>query len=391
MVKKNIPKLLVMFDTNVLFTQVASDLVRHDVKRIIQENSNHPDLTIEWYLPNVVVGERKYHMLKKANDFLPAMQKLEKLLGHKFGVGEDTLELHVDKAINNSMKEFGFKIATIETKEIDWENLISRSIKREPPFEANEKEKGFRDSIIAHSFLYLHKNSPLTPNVCRLAFISDDQRLSEYVKELTVDSRNVRILSSLDELESLINTLVSTITEEFAAELTQKAGKLFFEKKNDKTFYYKEGIGEKIREQYSKELSDTIISGHFRSGGQWWISNPIFIKKERQRIHWITTLETEFEIYHNRYEDSEGLAVGTPATGRAVLSLSSAVGKQSLLRRAISQRKVVDLTGKDKFEIHWNTNLSQAQNLTAPKLEKILYMGNNLPEDNSQPANPSDR
>lgn len=60
MTKIKTPKLLVVFDTNVLFTQVASDLVRHDIKRIIQENSNHPDLTIGWYLPDVVIGERKY-------------------------------------------------------------------------------------------------------------------------------------------------------------------------------------------------------------------------------------------------------------------------------------------------------------------------------------------
>jgi len=152
MPKKKNPKLLVMFDTNVLFTQVASDLVRHDVKRIIEENSNHPDLVIEWHLPEVVIGEKKYQMLGKANELLPNMQKLERLIGHKFGVGVDTLELHVDKAINSSIEECGFQIATIDTNEIDWNNLISRSVRRDPPFEANEKEKGFRDSIIAHSF-----------------------------------------------------------------------------------------------------------------------------------------------------------------------------------------------------------------------------------------------
>ena len=111
MPKIKTPKLLVVFDTNVLFTQVASDLVRHDVKRIIKENSNHPDLTIDWYLPDVVRGERKYQMLTKAKELLPSMQKLEKLLGHTFGVGEDTLELHVDKAISDSIKDCGFQIA----------------------------------------------------------------------------------------------------------------------------------------------------------------------------------------------------------------------------------------------------------------------------------------
>ena len=388
-----------MFDTNVLFTQVASDLVRHDVKRIIEENSNHPDLVIEWHLPEVVIGERKYQMLGKANELLPNMQKLERLLGHKFGVGEDTLELHVDKAINSSIEECGFQIATIDTNEIDWNNLISRSVRRDPPFEANEKEKGFRDSIIAHSFLHLHNNSPATPNVCRLALISEDQRLKEYVSELTIDSKNIRMLSSLDELESLINTLVSTIPEEFAAELAEKAGKLFFEKENNKSFYYKESIGEKIREQYSKELSDTIIPGHSRNGGTWWISNPIFIKKERQRIYWTTTLEPEFEIYHYERDDSYQNTLSLlseslmpPPTNRGlgrrlhtsnVPSPPPPPSPQGLLGLAASQKKVVDIKGKEKFEVHWSTNLSQAQNLTALKLEKIQYLGNNIAEGGS--------
>jgi len=401
MPKIKTPKLLVVFDTNVLFTQVASDLVRHDVKRIIQENSDHLDLTIGWYLPDVVIGERKYQMLTKAKELLPSMQKLEKLLGHTFGVGEDTLELHVDKAISNSIKDCGFQIATIDTNEIDWADLISRSIKRQPPFEENKKEKGFRDSIIAHSFLNLQNNSPSTPNICRLALISDDQRLREYVSELTVDSKNVRILSNLDELESLINTLVSTITEEFAAELAKKAELLFFEKGNTKTFYYKENIGEKIREQFSKELSDTIMPDNVRNGGTWWISNPLFIKKERQRIHWATTVEPEFEICHFEYDEQppnqnlslaevfsslstiKSFGVGIPNATASTPTPSRGLRQGGLLGAAAYQKKIVDLKGKDKFEIHWSTTLSQAQNLTAPKLEGIQYMGNNLTEESS--------
>lgn len=399
MAKKKIPNLFVLFDTNVLFTQVASDLVRHDVRRIVKDNSNHPDLKISWYLPEVVVGERKHQMLRKAKELLPNMKKLEKLLGHKFGVGEDTLELHVDNAISRGIEEYEFKITNVDVAEVDWNNIISRSVTRDPPFEENEKEKGFRDSIIAHSFAQLHKTSPATPNICRLALVSEDRRLREYVSELTIDSKNVRILSSLDELEGLINTLVSTIPEEFAAELAEKARKLFFEKENEKTFYYKNNVGEKIREQYSKELNETVIPGRHRSGGTWWISNPIFIKKERQRIYWITVVEPEFEIFH--YESDE------PSPNR-LLSLAAAFNSQfsdtgigsgaartnippppptslgqSLLGQATTHKKVVDLSGKEKFEVHWSASLSQAQNLTAPKLEKIQYMGNNLGESDA--------
>src|ERR1035437_4801521 len=98
MAKKNIPRLLVVFDTNALFTQAASDLVLPDIKRIVKDNSNHPDLSIEWCLPEVVIGERTYQMMGKAKELLPNMKKLEKLLGHNFAIDEDTLELHVNKA-----------------------------------------------------------------------------------------------------------------------------------------------------------------------------------------------------------------------------------------------------------------------------------------------------
>jgi len=385
MAKKRIPRLLVVFDTNVLFTQVASDLVRSEVQRIVKENSNHPDLTIEWYLPDVVLGERKYQMLLKANELLPNLSKLEKLLGHSFGVGDDTLELHVDNAINSSIQEHNFKTAQCNVSEVDWSDLISRSVTRSPPFEPNEKEKGFRDSIIAQSFVQLQNASPITPNVCRLALVSGDQKLREYVAELTQDVKNVRILTKLDELESLINTLVSTVPEEFVAELTKKAGKIFFEKENEKSFFYKESIREKIKEQYATELNDTILPGHTRTGGTWWISEPIFIKKERQRIHWVSSVEPEFEISHSVREAPQqnallGLAdLGSQSSG----GLASAQRGLGLIGNALSSKKVIDIEGKEKFEVHWSTNLSQAQNLTTPKLEKISYEGNGVGENNS--------
>lgn len=393
-VTKRIPKLLVVFDTNVLFTQVASDLIRSDAQRIIEENSTHLDLEIIWHLPEVVVGERRYQMLGKAKELLPNMQKLEKLLGHRFGVGEDTLELHVDKAINSSIDKYKLKKIGINTSEIDWDSLIKRSVNRLPPFEATEREKGFRDSVIAHSFLHLHKSSPSTPNVCRLALVSEDQRLRDYVSELTVDSSNVRILKDLDELESLINTLVSTISEDFAEELSKKASQVFFEKENPKTFYYKEDIGEKIKEKYPKELSDTIIPGHLRTNGTWWISKPIFIKKDRQKLSWVTNIEPEFEVFHydrdaNGQGALAGLAdllkgqgttedVGSPPPHPAQRGLAP-----GLLGAALSRKKIVDLKGREKFEVHWSATLSQAQNLTSPKLEKIQYVGNNISEERS--------
>lgn len=392
MAKKRIQKLLVVFDTSVLVTEVASELVRKDVRRIVEENANHPDLEISWHLPQVVIGERRYQMLAKAKELLPNLQKLERLLGHKFSVGEGTLELHVDKAIKSAMDELGFQTASIKTVDVDWDDIISRSVTRDPPFDRNGKEKGFRDSIIAQSFIRLHKSSPATPSICLLSFVSDDKRLREYVTELTADARNVRTLTNLSELESLINTLVSTVTEEFAAELAQKASKMFFEKGNDKTFYYREKLGDKIHEQYGNELSDTIIPGRQRSGKMWWIFEPIFLRKERQRIYWSSTVESEFEIFHYEQDESPRSApLGLPnvlgsqisSKGKELNTLGLPAQKGlgfDFLASAMASRKIVDSTGREKFEVHWSTNLTKAHNLTSPKLEKIEHLGNNLAE-----------
>jgi hypothetical protein len=237
-----------------------------------------------------------------------------------------------------------------------------------------------------------------------LALVSEDQLLREYVSELTLNSKNVRILAGLNELESLINTLVSTISEEFAAKLAEKAARLFFEKGNDRTFYYKESVGEKIKKQFSRELSNTVIPGHFRKPGTWWISNPIFMKKDRQCIYWTTGIEAEFEICHYESCDppqytlsgfpgpsglaeiGKGLDLGLGIDSGVSLTPSFSSGPvlgQGLPSQFAPQKEVVDLKGKDKFEVHWSATLSQAQNLVTPKLESIEYVGNSLGEGNA--------
>jgi len=119
-------------------------------------------------------------------------------------------------------------------------------------------------------------------------------------------------------------------------------------------------------------------------------------KKERQRIHWSTTLEPEFEIYHFEQSDPTQLSrlgisdfaipqptntwLGSNATNINSLPSSAIQLGKGLISTASSKNKVVDLTGKEKFEIHWSTNLTPAQNLNMPKLEGIQYIGNNLAE-----------
>src|ERR1700675_1733123 len=73
--------LRVAFDTNVLFTGSASDLVRQEAASLISQ-SGFPDLDIQWYLPDVVRLERQFQMQKGALELLAPLARVERLLGH---------------------------------------------------------------------------------------------------------------------------------------------------------------------------------------------------------------------------------------------------------------------------------------------------------------------
>ena len=109
---------------------------------------------------------------------------------------------------------------------INWEDLIDRACYRKLPFD-KEKEKGFRDSIIAETFLQLVNDSPKSPSVCRIVLVSNDGDLSDYIKAATRENSNVKVLSSVDELESYVNILASKVTENFVKEISDKVSHYF--------------------------------------------------------------------------------------------------------------------------------------------------------------------
>src|SRR3989304_1055928 len=93
--KKSKRELRIIFDTNAIFIGTASDLLRKEIVDLIESYSKLPDLTLQWYLPQVVVEERKFQMIKKGKELLPSINKIEKLLGHNLNITEDIIESRV--------------------------------------------------------------------------------------------------------------------------------------------------------------------------------------------------------------------------------------------------------------------------------------------------------
>ena len=375
--KKPALQLLVVFDTNVLYTQVASDLVKAEIRNLIKDNSSHTDVSIKWFLPSVVIDERRYQMPRKAFELLPSLQKLEKLLGHNLNITKEILIQRVNESILSSLEELNLTELKIDTSSIDWEELIRRSSFREPPFEPTEKEKGFRDSLIAESFFQLKNDSPASPSVCRLAIVTEDSVLSDFLRKKTSDAKNIRILSTLKELESLINTLVSTVTEEFVAEIKDKARVYFFEKDNLETLYFKENIPSRIKEKYPEALSYRPSESLTRENGTWWIDAPVFIKKVRQRVYWTTQIAVDYELYKYEYQKSVSPEPSSP--GNLVLGETQQTAlniQPTLLTDILSStpKKVQTGKGRTLFEVDWSVNITQNKKLTSPNIIDIKFI-----------------
>ena len=372
--RKTRPELKVLFDTSILFTRIAYDLTKPGVRQLIEENSSHPDLALSWYLPRVVVDERQYQMQQRALALLPNLEKLERLLGHKLNITPDILATRVEAAINDQIEKMSITVLDLDTNAVDWPTVITRAVRRAPPFEAGETEKGFRDCLIAQTFFQLVRGSPKTPGRCRLAVVTSDERLDEYVREGTNEAKNVRVLGSVDDLESLINTLVSEVTEEFVSDLKLRVQPFFFEEETESGLYYKEGLEDRLTEEFGHELEAVLNEGEDRENGAWWIDAPLFNRKEKQRTYWTTTITVDAKLF--KYQRPTVPTSSTPLRlsdfGRVAPGID---WKELLVGSLQSPEKQEIRTGRTKFQVHWSVNITQSARLTSPRIEKLELIG----------------
>ena len=393
--KKN-PELKVVFDTNSLYTGSASDLLNKHVAQIIIDKSKLSDLTVSWHLPETVVHERQFQMESRGLGLLPSVEKLERLLGHNLNITDDIIKSRVSHTINNQLSKFNINVLTVNINDVDWQRIIKSAGFREPPFSAGEKEKGFRDALTAEAFMQLVASAPSTPRYCRIAIVTKDTLLIDHLRERNKSNNNIRFIKDLEELKSLINTLASEVKEEIVESIKPHAALYFFEPQNKDTLYYKEKIVEKIREAYKDKLQELHPDGGVRENGTWYISEPRFVKKVRQRISWISQVSVESKAYKYVQKESSGqglLAALAPPLPFDEGVVPGRIGNQGLLAalapplppqtlgQALNTEKVNLANGFTVFEIAWSVTVSTNKKLRNPQIDSINFVEINWEEN----------
>jgi len=116
-------QLRVVFDTNALYVTPtslgsASDLLRQEIADLIAD-SKYPDLDILWYLPEVVRHERQYQMQTEALKLRPAINKIERLLGHNLALTDQILLDHVKTKIDERKDQLGLQELALDHGHVD--------------------------------------------------------------------------------------------------------------------------------------------------------------------------------------------------------------------------------------------------------------------------------
>jgi hypothetical protein len=397
---KRKPELKVVFDSNVLYTGTASDLVNQSVGQLISESTRHQDIILSWYLPEIVVLERTYQMIRKGLELLPNIQKLEQLLGHNLNITSEIIEGRIKDAVEKQLTQYSITVAKLVVEKVDWDTLIHNSAFRKAPFDPGEKEKGFRDAVLAETFLQIVKDSPTTPRICRIALVTADNLLSSSVSEQTSAATNIRIVKSIDELKSLINTLVSTLSEELVAKIKEQATSYFFVPNREDTLYYTVKVRQAIEEKFKKELDEIPEGADRRENGTWFISTPGFLRKEGQRVTWVSPIEVEAKAF--KYERQSAVLGGVfvpsgirPAISPRQRAISGQIFQPALRGIATTATSGITTTsytslaenlllgagpekviaeGRTHFEVTWSHLLSTNQKFRSPRIDDTRFV-----------------
>jgi hypothetical protein len=306
-------ELRIALDTNQLFNGSASDLLRVELSKFIADSRRHDDVKIRWFLPEVVKRERRYQMREAARELLPATAKLERLLGHGLAITPDVLSDRVNAIVDKQISELQIEVAKLDPEKVDWDRIVADSVDRNPPFVTGKHEKGFRDAVIAETFLQLCQQSPKSQRACRIILVTSDEMLATSVSERTHGATNVKILRSLEELKDFVNVVVSDVTEDFINRIREDATRTFFVKDDTQTLYYTAKIGNEVSARYAKELASTPPGSAVRKNETWYIGPNRFSHKKGQRVHWIASIKVEAKAY--RIESSVTASNVTLSTG----------------------------------------------------------------------------
>lgn len=376
------PEVKVVFDTSIIANGTAHIFLSRGVVALIQNWSENKRLNVTWYLPEVVVRERRFQMKDAAGRKIGAWQEVQRLLGNDLSdSSEATIASKVEEAIDRSMMELNLQRLLIDTKRVDWDDVILAATDRLEPFSATKEGKGFRDKLISETFFQLVRDSIADPKECLVFFAVTDDPFFEYMQGREPKYPNTRIVKTTEELEGQFNRLVEKLDEAQVARLQKIAKEFFF-----KTFW-RDAITE-IRAKYEMELQSRPGGFERRENGDIYLGHPEFLKREDERYYWASKITVSARGYVRDVGISQppsGSRVsGTSyplasSTGGSSQALDPFVAAAGLSMESFSTTppvpRMILIQGRSIFKVIWSARVETGDRFADSKIEEITSEG----------------
>lgn len=381
-----LPELKILLDTSVIHPRSNSAFVNKALSELVRGRGKHQQSKKTWFLPEIVIRERRYQMIETAKRQLAAWQDLQKLLGNSFDVSVDTVTAKVDEVIKASIKDLGIEVLPLDTLRVDWPDLIIAATDRLEPFSSGKSEKGFRDKLISEVFFQLANASPGQPDECLIVFVAADEDLSDYMKSREAELPNARILRSLPELEGLINLLTEHLDEALVARLGVKALGFF-------AGFFQDNVLNEIVTKYADELRGRPLGFEGRENQQVLLEDPEFLKHEGQRFFWVSRILVKAVGLVRDYSGPQsairprvtgynlpsgvtGFRSPSGTQGMTGFNLPSFVSGVSMPFAAVpSTPPMIAIPGQSQFKVTWSAIVEAGEQLRDAKVEDINAEG----------------
>ena len=257
-------RLITIFsDTNSIYTNSSYFLLSRESKEIINESQAIKEFQVDWYIPQIVFDERVFQTAKKAREHLDSALKIH----HLVKVSDIPHEELVKKIQNHFKKELTMlpvKIARLNFSKVKWKDIVNASVYREPPFQDDTKEKGFRDSIILETFLnyYLKNNS-----IHRIfMLLSNDNKLLEALEKrvIKIGANNIVMKRSIDKVHEFINLNKYNLYKDQINRLKPKALLAFYNPEIESGLIIDQKIIDALADKYPESINDLYGHANFR-------------------------------------------------------------------------------------------------------------------------------
>lgn len=255
--KQKPPPHLVFVDTSTLWHGEKQFVVDPKIDAFWSQYSQ--PFSLELSIPEVVRGELLFQQTTSAQNSLRkadiAIKEISQITTKNYShrISDLRIKTEIENKFDRWVSNKKAKIIHTPINNIDWKNLISNAIWRQPPFSFDKKnidgEKGFRDALIFETLV--HHCSQEKRNV-HFAFICRDKLLRETAESSFSQDSRFNVYEFIDDFRTYLDLTKEELEDNFIKAIVKRASEKFFTAGDSDCLFFKNSIRKLLQEKYNK-------------------------------------------------------------------------------------------------------------------------------------------